>query len=886
MTSARVLPHSQQTVGLFWDINSLPIPSTVDPMGFLNLISNLGSSFSANNMLTTSKVFGNKSILPRYTLDLLSIAQFEIEDISEEIKDITASMASDILSWWSHCKNLDPISIPCIILIASDQRLTHLLNILPTRFQINSVLISEKYGDDVHIDWHTLVTQANMTSDALINESQDHSSQFYHLSSTSSSPPTRRSSFLESFEVQSLSFDGLGSKSSEMSNFNADNVRRSSSTCSTRRSSVSTVDYSQGNTFNDEVSHFNVIDALMWDDQEMEEVIDFSPVSCGNDYTQGRNSLLPFPTEEDSNGFFANYGVTATSKAMHNSNQLLDHHENFPKTMNSTEFTDRHINPMGGKGSAQMGYGTGCDMLSFLHTGVSGDTSTSFDDDSGLLSEDIQRSGLFQMTMPYEVDNNGNAMRNKPDFSADNIPLSSANDVLESITHEQAGLFQALSMAFTTRNIKAAVSTLRQVYTKQCRRFRIPNLLSIIIPETVYPFPNNDVKAGLSGIVFTLNCIQWSFTGKRIDSVDSFKYKMNKNIARWLLKEQQRKYIPPQLTQDVVNLCISVSQFVYQSTAELDFGMEILLSHNIANPKVILSSASNQIESHGVSFSLMGSNGIPLQAANRLHTPTVQESLQVEERLIHILERAPVEGVLGAHMPAIYKEMYGEQLHLHGRKLKDVLVGTYVVEMLGGENSPGGKRFRLIGGFIPSDLPELSSCGVVHKSLNDVNSSSIRSNTAYNMLHQHSQRYQQQPYSTNNNVPQQRQPGRVMYGNFVEEDRMNNIPYQQPQHAYKNYTPANPEGNSTSHRFKVQTQVIKMATARVLLQRECSGCWDADADNPLVLRLTLRGGSICRHRVLVLNVLSWDCLLEIHARGFRRSISSMGMRRAGDEQLF
>ena len=87
----------------------------------------------------------------------------------------------------------------------------------------------------------------------------------------------------------------------------------------------------------------------------------------------------------------------------------------------------------------------------------------------------------------------------------------------------------------------------------------------------------------------------------------------------------------------------------------------------------------------------------------------------VEERLLTILENLYPQGVLGAHIPTIYKDFYGEPIQLQGRKLKDILLGMYLelygnynyqyiimnigtgmAEILGGDNSPGGKRFRFL----------------------------------------------------------------------------------------------------------------------------------------------------------------------------------------------
>ena len=306
-------------------------------------------------------------------------------------------------------------------------------------------------------------------------------------------------------------------------------------------------------------------------------------------------------------------------------------------------------------------------------------------------------------SIPHSKTSSGRKMENNNydynDYNVDDPDTMFADNM----TPEQTSLFQSLSVAFSAQNVKAAVSVLRQVYTKQCRRFRIPNLLAMLIPETVYPFPNNDPVIGLSGVIFTINCIQFCFSGKRVDSSDSFKHKMNKNISRWLLKEQQRKGIPIQLTQEVYELAINVAHLLCQNASEVEFGMEILLVHHISNPKAVLATALKRDGSAGV-----GPGGYNSMA------PPLEEAKLIEKRLLYILQSLSSQGVLGAHIPAIYKDCFGEQIQLYGRKLKDILLGnllshlvhmlifklfeitaTNMVEMLGGENSPGGKRFRI-----------------------------------------------------------------------------------------------------------------------------------------------------------------------------------------------
>eukprot|EP00607_Mallomonas_marina_P003645 CAMPEP_0182423766 /NCGR_PEP_ID=MMETSP1167-20130531/9855_1 /TAXON_ID=2988 /ORGANISM="Mallomonas Sp, Strain CCMP3275" /LENGTH=308 /DNA_ID=CAMNT_0024603039 /DNA_START=205 /DNA_END=1131 /DNA_ORIENTATION=+ len=173
---------------------------------------------------------------------------------------------------------------------------------------------------------------------------------------------------------------------------------------------------------------------------------------------------------------------------------------------------------------------------------------------------------------------------------------------------------------------------------------------------------------------------------------------MNKNISRWLLKEQQRKGIPIQLPPDILDLSRAVARHIFECTSDLEFGMEILMACNVSNPKVILTTATadglNNSISNGSSSLIDGTRGTAVEA----NGSAVPETWVVEKRLICILERAYPEGLLGAHIPSIYKEDFGEPIHLHGRKLKDVLLGTNLIEMLGGGNSPGGKKFILRAG--------------------------------------------------------------------------------------------------------------------------------------------------------------------------------------------
>ena len=101
---------------------------------------------------------------------------------------------------------------------------------------------------------------------------------------------------------------------------------------------------------------------------------------------------------------------------------------------------------------------------------------------------------------------------------------------------EQRSLHDELVSAIYMNNVKAAVATLRKMYTRQSRSFRIPALLSLIMPDTAAMLEDKQFDLFHVSVKFSLDCIQWCFGIQRGESVESFKYKMNKNIARWVLK--------------------------------------------------------------------------------------------------------------------------------------------------------------------------------------------------------------------------------------------------------------------------------------------------------------------------------------------------------------
>lgn len=379
------------------------------------------------------------------------------------------------------------------------------------------------------------------------------------------------------------------------------------------------------------------------------------------------------------------------------------------------------------------------------------------------------------------------------------------------LLQEQRTLHDELVSAIYMNNVKAAVATLRKMYTRQSRSFRIPALLSLIMPDTAAMLEDNQVELFHVSVKFSLDCIQWCFGVQRGESVESFKYKMNKNIARWVLKETQRKGLPNPASQYTVGIAVALIKVILVDTTELEFCLDILTSLNVPQPlqyfapyvsswmksppssqqqfdmkslqKFVYehpdlnslsprapslvhqgreqSSSSSSSSSNGTStpyvnshsssrslswedknhgaygipdFSLQkrdnqreewirdssgssqqgarehmlyhlneygetvgklggGSNGVKqLDRQNSGHNTSSQP---LEAKLLKLLIRS-TKGELGARIPALYRDEYGEPLRLRGRKLKDILLETGLVEMVGSDG-PGDKLFRIIG---------------------------------------------------------------------------------------------------------------------------------------------------------------------------------------------
>ena len=346
---------------------------------------------------------------------------------------------------------------------------------------------------------------------------------------------------------------------------------------------------------------------------------------------------------------------------------------------------------------------------------------------------------------------------------------------------EQRALHEELIAAIWANNVKAAVAALRKMYTRQSRNFRIPALLSQIMPDTTSMLKDNRLDIFHATIKFSLECIQWCFGNQRGENVESFKYKMNKNISRWLLKETQRKGLPNPATQYTINIAVSLVKAILIDTTELEFALEILTSLNVpkplqyfipfvsswlksppafqaqldmkvlrkfifehpdlhaflqgASPPVMMSTGGKfpfRSLEEGSPTSVYSVNNPPdgrdegarhghMQQDTRQHILNYytdfgahqgreidqvvlgSNSQSLESKLLKLLTRS-AKGELGARIPALYRDEYGEPLRLKGRKLKDILLETGMVEMVGSDG-PGDKLFRIIGKSKVGDGP-------------------------------------------------------------------------------------------------------------------------------------------------------------------------------------
>lgn len=273
----------------------------------------------------------------------------------------------------------------------------------------------------------------------------------------------------------------------------------------------------------------------------------------------------------------------------------------------------------------------------------------------------------------------------------------------ENLTTEQLQLQEELMNAIYAYNVKVAISTLRKMYTKQSKTFRIPVILSTILPDTAAMITNGRTDLVNIALCFMLDCIQWCFGVHKGENFESFKYKMNANIARWLLRESVKKGIPSVVSSTVYNATIKLFNQILDNYLELNFTYELLQSMNVTQPiprmipylHIWLNSTSNSMK-HRVheflyehpEFSQYFSadpNNIPPSIQQQIAFGEAEASSsylhdqELEGRLLYLLSKSG-KGELGARIPTLYREEFGEPIRLRGRKLKDILVGHLQID--------------------------------------------------------------------------------------------------------------------------------------------------------------------------------------------------------------
>mmetsp|Transcript_2487 Transcript_2487/g.3815 ORF Transcript_2487/g.3815 Transcript_2487/m.3815 type:complete len:787 (-) Transcript_2487:420-2780(-) len=307
----------------------------------------------------------------------------------------------------------------------------------------------------------------------------------------------------------------------------------------------------------------------------------------------------------------------------------------------------------------------------------------------------------------------------------------------EDISREQYSLHEGLVSAIYSYDVKVTVSTLQKIYTKQTRYYRVPAVLAAVLPDTAAMVADGRVDLFNVAVCFLLDVILWCFEIQKSENVESFNYKMNVDIARWILREAVRKGIPTPVTQVIADAVISVVRSILDAFVELDFTWELLITLKIPDPVQRLKpfilawytstdpSVKARVNSflfkrqefssiipppqfrHGrndfVSQSEVhqkDSMGVKVHPAQRKPLCVTEEQL-LEGRLLTLLSRSR-KGELGSRIPSLYRDEFGECLRLRGRKLKEILLDTGKVKMVG-PDGPGDKVFRLIQKYGRSD---------------------------------------------------------------------------------------------------------------------------------------------------------------------------------------
>lgn len=304
-----------------------------------------------------------------------------------------------------------------------------------------------------------------------------------------------------------------------------------------------------------------------------------------------------------------------------------------------------------------------------------------------------------------------------------------SEDSGEVLSNEQRQLHDELVSAVYAYNVKEAVTTLRKIYNKQTRCFRIHTVLAVVLPDTAAMIADGRNDLLCVAVSFALDCIRWTLGVQKGENIESFKYKMNLNIARWILRETVRKGIPDPPPSEISATVVDLVDHILESVVEPEFAWELLTSLQVSQPvqrlvpyllnwkgsrdpavearlndflydhkefSSVIPPSQPQYPSHVAQYRGGGDPGASMGGGSSMmgpgygqsaraggppsHTSSHQASglddLSLEGRLLKLLARS-TKGELGARIPALYRDEFGEPLRLRGRKLKDILLGEF-----------------------------------------------------------------------------------------------------------------------------------------------------------------------------------------------------------------
>lgn len=151
--------------------------------------------------------------------------------------------------------------------------------------------------------------------------------------------------------------------------------------------------------------------------------------------------------------------------------------------------------------------------------------------------------------------------------------------------------YREMQSSFDTRNVRLAVATLRKIYPKQSRFIRIPDILIELLRNvTTNKLNPAQVDNNHLYVIFVLHCIQWCFgirAKRKGETVDSFKYNMNKNLATWFLNSLRvTNMCNSTLVVHIKNSGEEVVKHILNSVSEFEFCVELLDSLGIDSENI------------------------------------------------------------------------------------------------------------------------------------------------------------------------------------------------------------------------------------------------------------------------------------------------------------